>query len=64
MLKPQGGPKIAWRGMNNAVKDWGNEVKIGLFKSSWTNPAPNDVIASLDFTALGAAPFLIAITIE
>lgn len=64
MLKPQGGPKIAWRGMNNAVKDWGNGVKIGLFKSSWTNPAPNDMIASLDFTALGAAPFLIAITIE
>jgi hypothetical protein len=64
MLKPEGGPRIVWRGMNNAVKDWGNGVKIGLFKSSWTNPAPDDMIATLDFTALGAAPFLIAITAE
>jgi hypothetical protein len=64
MLKPEGGPRIVWRGMNNAVKDWGNGVKIGLFKSSWANPAPDDMIATLDFTALGAAPFLIAITAE
>ena len=38
--------------------------KIGLFKSSWANPAPDDMIASLDFTAPGTAPFLIAITTE
>jgi hypothetical protein len=64
MVKTQGGPKIVWRGMNQAVKDWGNDVKIGLFESSWTNPAPDDSIVSLDFTALDAAPFLIAITTE
>jgi hypothetical protein len=64
MLKPEGGPKIVWRGMNNAVRDWGNGVKIGLFKSSWSNPAPDDMIVSLDFTAYGAAPFLIAMTAE
>ena len=64
LLKPDGGPKIVWQGMNNAVKDWGNGVKVGLFKSSWANPAPDDTISSLDFTARRAAPFLIAITVE
>ena len=64
MLKPEGGPKIAWRGINDAVNDWGQGVKIGLFKSSWSNPTPDDMIVSLDFTALSAAPFLIAITAE
>ena len=39
---------------------------IRLFKLAWTNPSPDEEIASLDFQAAmtAAAPFLVALTVE
>jgi len=54
---------VAWRGRNNSAPD---NPQIGLFKTTWNNPRPNQEIATIDYRSAmtDSAPFLIAITIE
>ena len=56
---------IAWKGGNPATKEAGTRG-IRLFKRTWVNPAPDVVIARLDFVAEHAmtTPFLVALTAE
>ena len=56
---------IAWKGNNPAAKQAGNRG-IRLFKSTWTNPAPDNEVATVDFVAehVSACPFLVALTAE
>jgi WD40 repeat protein len=56
---------IAWKGNNPASKMLG-DGGIRLFKSTWTNPAPDNEVATVDFVAehVSACPFLVALTAE
>jgi WD40 repeat protein len=56
---------IAWKGNNPAAKQAGNRG-IRLFKSTWTNPAPDNEVATVDFVAehVSTCPFLVALTAE
>jgi hypothetical protein len=54
---------VVWRGRNNASPDG---PQIGVFKTTWINPRPEQEIATIDYRSsmTDAAPFLIAITVE
>ena len=54
------GPVVAWEGTSPAG------IPVRLFRSTWTNPAPGTVVASIDFDTPmpGRSPFLVAITVE
>ena len=56
--------EIAWTGNNAAALS--NELAIRLCHMTWDNPLPNVAIRTISFTSLGkgAAPFLVAITLE
>lgn len=53
-----------WVGANPAVRQ--ANLKLRLYKTSWTNPRPEVTIESIDFISAmaDAAPFLIALTVE
>src|SRR5207249_3009743 len=55
---------IAWSGYNAESRRQGRTIR--LFKSTWQNPAPAEIIRSIDLlsTASGPAPFLVAVTVE
>jgi hypothetical protein len=55
--------EVVWRGRNNAAPE---NPQLGLFKTTWNNPHPDQEIASIDYRSAmsDAAPFLIAITLE
>jgi hypothetical protein len=54
---------IAWSGRSPANN---SQALLHVYKTEWTNPDPDETIASLDFVSanLDPAPFLIAITAE
>jgi hypothetical protein len=57
--------KAVWSGENEMSK--GLEARIRLYMTSWTNPHPDRMIATIDYQRLGdtlAAPFCVAITLE
>ena len=58
------GTTVAWEGASRA--DQQRNRKVRLFKTTWTNPRPNEAIQSIDFVAgrVAAKPFLVAITAE
>jgi WD40 repeat protein len=55
---------VAWSGFSADSRR--NGRKIRLFKSTWENPTPAEVVRSIDFiaTTFAPAPFLVAITME
>jgi hypothetical protein len=54
---------VAWSGRSPANN---SQLQLQIFKTQWTNPQPDQPIASIDFVSanLDPAPFLIAITAE
>jgi RNA polymerase sigma factor (sigma-70 family) len=63
VMEPTRG-KVVWAGANEAAK--GFEATLWLFAQTWKNPHPNKQVASIDFvsTLTGAAPFVVAMTVE
>lgn len=55
--------KTVWTGGNEAS---GYHMLLRLFKYTWTNPDPDNVIESIDFESaqIRTTPFLVAITVE
>jgi len=55
---------VAWTGANPAADAAGTSVR--LFKRTYDNPKPDEVIESVDFVSTKgpSAPFLIALTTE
>lgn len=55
---------VAWIGSNPASADQNRTIQI--YHLAWSNPRPDAAIQSLDFRSemAGAAPFLLAITVE
>ena len=56
---------IAWTGYNGASRRPGRTIR--LFKSTWENPAPAELISTIDFVSnpyAPLAPFLVALTAE
>lgn len=57
--------KVAWEGANEASKTY--ESKLRLYRTTWANPHPDKVIASIDYAKVGdgpAAPLCVAVTAE
>jgi hypothetical protein len=56
--------KVAWKGTNKAAKASGQS--IWLFSFTWENPKPDKKVVSIDYvsTLTGAAPFVVAMTLE
>jgi hypothetical protein len=56
--------KVGWEGTNEDASNQG--AKIRLYVMTWTNPAPEKAIASLDLASNStvSAPFCVAITAE
>ncbi len=61
---PLDGSEVAWEGDNEASRD--SEMKLRLYKTTWSNPHPGKTISALDFrsTMTDSSPFLIAISTE
>ncbi len=57
---------VAWVGTNAYAGGVDRSVKVRLYRLTWNNPFPDEVITSLDFVSTGSAscPFLIGITAE
>lgn len=55
--------KAVWQGENHASS---NGPPVGLYRSTWDNPLPEQPVVSIDYHSAMAnsAPFLIAITLE
>ena len=55
---------VAWIGNN--VRSRARNYRLQLFRRTWENPTPEVEITSIDFVSAitGAAPFLIAITVN
>jgi hypothetical protein len=55
---------VTWRGVNGVSKR--SNAFIRLFRTTWTNPAPDLEIESIDFVSSdqNPGPFLVAITAE
>jgi hypothetical protein len=56
--------KVAWKGSNESAKS--NGASIWLFSFTWKNPKPDKKVVSIDYvsTLTGAAPFVVAMTLE
>ena len=56
--------QIAWSGQNESSRVAGRTIR--LFKTTWENPRPAEVIQSLDFVTTNprACPFLVAVTAD
>jgi hypothetical protein len=56
--------KVAWKGTNESAKS--NGSSIWLFSFTWKNPKPDKKVVSIDYvsTLTGAAPFVVAMTLE
>jgi hypothetical protein len=56
--------KVAWKGTNESAKS--NGSSIWLFSRTWKNPKPDQKVVSIDYvsTLTGAAPFVVAMTLE
>ena len=56
--------KVAWKGTNKPAKASGQS--IWLFSFTWENPKPDKKVISIDYvsTLTGAAPFVVAMTLE
>jgi len=54
--------KLAWRGASGI----GQEVELGVYLKTWSNPRPDVEISTLDFISAmnDANPFLLALTLE
>ncbi|MCL4181375.1 MAG: hypothetical protein KJ072_27010 [Verrucomicrobia bacterium] len=57
------GLHVVWQGQNHASP---SGPPVGLYRSTWDNPLPDQEIASIDYRSAMAnsAPFLIAITLD
>jgi hypothetical protein len=56
--------KLAWTGTNPAAEMF--NVKIRLYKTTWTNPRPDKKVTHIDFVSkmTNCAPFVVAMTAE
>ena len=55
---------IAWQGQNQRTKEYG--YSLGVYKSTWSNPHPENKITKIDFvsTMAESGPILFAVTVE
>jgi len=55
---------VAWTGSNSLTRS--KDTALWLFKTTWENPQPDDLIESIDFVSdlTPCAPLLVAITLE
>lgn len=62
--KEVSGGKVAWKGENDATKNFMCGVRVYL--TTWKNPKPDKKVVSIDYLSAGgvAAPFCIAMTAE
>ncbi len=56
--------KVAWKGSNGSAES--NGSSIWLFSLTWRNPKPDKKVVSIDYLSrlTGAAPFVVAMTLE
>ena len=57
--------KVAWKGANEATKQFDGQVR--LYLCTWDNPHPTKKVVSIDYVKVGntpTAPFCIAMTLE
>src|SRR5262249_1709507 len=54
--------KLAWTGVNDAVKE--RNAKVRLYLTTWKNPHPKKKVVSIDYTTAKTkcAPFCVAMT--
>ncbi len=66
-IKPAPGTELAWVGTNPWVQKWVPQFRIRLYRTTFPNPRPAEVITSFDYVstlAENTAPFLVAMTVE
>jgi hypothetical protein len=66
-IKPAPGTELAWFGTNPWVQKWVPQFKLRLYRTTFTNPHPSEVITSCDYVSTMAertAPFLVGLTVE
>lgn len=56
--------EVGWKGENSASNE--SEMSLQLYKTTWPNPRPGELITSIDYVSnhTNAAPFLIAMTLD
>lgn len=66
-LEAAEGTELAWIGTNPWVQKWVPSFHIRLYRTTFSNPRPAEVVTDFDFVSLmagDAAPFMVGMTVE